>query len=289
MSLLESRVSRPHRIVRLYIARTAVSLAAIAWICGPYDSHAQGLENPTDAELLATASLIAFPSFFMDTLNVNDPHMEGFATKMYKFQGVAGDSVTIYAGSLMLDLLIAFGDSTGSEFDMIDNDSGPGANPMIDAELPFDGMYFLMVMPSAQRTYGQVSLAVTEGARAKAGRDEDDVASPLEATQKRWAQYGRSQSGWSYYDRETLERTGDGVSVRTRFAYRELQENTRGDIYDSRLMRVEIRCADRQSRLSDVVETRGGAVVDRTDITGEWTAIVPKSNVEALLEALCSD
>lgn len=120
----------------------------------------------------------------MDTFTVNDPHMEGIATTL---AGNAGDSVTIYAGSLTLDLLIALSDSTGNELELFDDDSGPGANATIDAELPSDGRYFLMVMPSTQRAYGEFSIAVTEGARAKAGRDEDDADAGWRASvQKRW-------------------------------------------------------------------------------------------------------
>ena len=70
MSPVGSRVSRLRRVVRLDMAQAAISLAAISSICGPYDSHAQGLENPTEEQLLGTASLIPFPAFFMDTLDV---------------------------------------------------------------------------------------------------------------------------------------------------------------------------------------------------------------------------
>ena len=267
-------------------ARAVAGLIAISSIAAPAPAHAQGLENPTEEEMLATSKLIAYPTMFMDTLTTNDPHMGGVAVKLYKFRGGVGDSVTIYVGSRVLDLAIALGDSSGTRFDMFDDDSGPGANPTIDAELTFDGTYFVMVMPSQARTYGAFSIAVTEGARARAGRDEDEA--PGQATvQKRWVAYGRSQSGWSYYDRNTVEQTGDHVSVRTRLAFRELQENTRGDTYDSRLMQMEIRCASRQSRLSDIVETRGGAMVHVANITGEWMPVAPGSVAEALLEKLC--
>ena len=94
---------------------------------------------------------------------------------------------------------------------------------------------------------------MTEGARAKAGRDDDEAgeAHPLERTQLQWPQLT-------------------------------------GAAYDSRLMRVELRCASREYRVRSLVDTRGGIHVDQAEAEGDFSAIPPGSIMEGLRDTVCS-
>ena len=78
-------MGRHRRLIR-------VAAGALFALLLPTRLAAQGIENPTEAELLATAELIEFPSMFMDTLTIDDPHLASVAARMYRFRGSAGDS-----------------------------------------------------------------------------------------------------------------------------------------------------------------------------------------------------
>jgi hypothetical protein len=208
---------------------------------------------------------------------------------VYRFRGSAGDPVTIYVGSINLDMMVVLADSSGKRFEMMDDDSGAGANATIDGRPPFDGLYYVMVLASREREYGAFSLAVTEGTRAKAGRDEDEAGEvhPLERTQLQWPQFGSADSSVGFYDRESVVHSGDLISVQTRLAYREVRRPSAGAAYDSRLMRVEIRCASREYRVRTLVDTRGGVPVDRAEAEGDFSAIPPGSIMQGLRDMVC--
>lgn len=258
-------------------------------LLSPVALAAQGIENPTEAELMATAELIEFPSAVVDTFTMDDPHIAGTASRMYRFRGSAGDSVTIYVGSATLDMLVVLGDSGSGGFEMVDDDSGPAADAVLDVHLPADGVYHLMVIPSREREYGVFSIELVAGARARAGRDEDDAETvhPKLGTQLRWAKFGSSQTSVAYYDRESFVVSGNVISVRVRLAYLQIRQPDGGPAYDSRMMGVEMRCATRDYRVRTLVDTRGGVPVDRAESEGDFSTIPAGSMLEGLLDLIC--